>query len=76
MTIHQDVRLYIAGLSDGESLRYALDADRYAWLQVLDGSVRLNGELLSAGDGASIRDERELAVQAEEETEVLLFDLN
>lgn len=76
MTIHQDVRLFIAGLSERDSLNYALAADRHAWLQVLRGSVRLNGTSLSAGDGASLSEKRELTVLAEEDAEVLLFDLN
>ena len=48
---------------------------RHAWLQVVKGAVTLNGERLGAGDGAAVSDEESLTVRADEESEVLLFDL-
>jgi hypothetical protein len=37
--------------------------------------VELNGRELKAGDGAAISNESELAVKAQEPSEVLVFDL-
>jgi hypothetical protein len=37
--------------------------------------VQLNGERLAAGDGARISGEDEIAIEAAEPSEVLLFDL-
>jgi quercetin 2,3-dioxygenase len=75
LTIRQDARLYLGSLDQGRELRYALQADRHAWLQVLRGSVEFNGFALSAGDGAAVSEETSLAVRAQTPSEVLLFDL-
>ena len=73
--VHQDVDLYSAILSGGEAVRHALGDGRHAWVQVARGDVRLNGTVLSAGDGAAVTDEPELRLTAATDTEVLLFDL-
>jgi redox-sensitive bicupin YhaK (pirin superfamily) len=46
-------------------------------VQVARGSVSLNGQSLSAGDGAAISNEAklELAANGSESAEILLFDL-
>ena len=74
VTINQDARLYVSLLSPKQEVTHDLLEGRYAWLQVAKGSVELNGKLLKQGDGAST-DERKLTVVAEEDAEILLFDL-
>lgn len=71
--IHQDVKLYSAIL-DGETIRHSIAPARHGWVQVARGSAAVNGQVLHAGDGAAIIDERELEI-AGEEGEILLFDL-
>jgi quercetin 2,3-dioxygenase len=75
LTIHQDANLYIARLDKGAKAGHKLATDRYAWIQVAKGSVKLNGQQLEAGDGAAISSEAEVQVEAAEPSEVLLFDL-
>ena len=75
LVIHQDVRLYDAHLSPGEEVSYTLGEGRHAWLQVVSGSVSVNGTALGAGDGAAVSEETALSVSAESESEFLLFDL-
>ena len=75
MTIHQDARLYLASLLPGESVAQQIVPGRTAWLQVLQGSVKLLGNDLSTGDGAATTDENTVAVQATVPSEVLFFDL-
>ncbi|MET0646809.1 MAG: pirin family protein [Pyrinomonadaceae bacterium] len=75
VTLYQDVRLYDALLAAGEEVTHNLAHGRHAWLQVVKGAVTLNGERLGAGDGAAVSDEESLTVRADEESEVLLFDL-
>jgi redox-sensitive bicupin YhaK (pirin superfamily) len=75
VTIRQDANLYIARLDKGADARHSIAAGRHAWLQVARGSVKLNGTVLKAGDGAAISDESEIRVEAREPSEVLLFDL-
>jgi len=75
LTIHQDARLYLAGLAPGDEVTHALSPGRAAWLQVLRGSVNVFGNDLSTGDGVAITDEKAVAVRAIAPSEVLLFDL-
>ncbi len=75
LVIHQDVKLYDARLSEGQEVTHALGEGRHAWLQVVRGSVSVNGTALGAGDGAAISEETALRVSAESESEFLLFDL-
>jgi redox-sensitive bicupin YhaK (pirin superfamily) len=75
LVIHQDVRLYDAHLSPGQEVSYTLGEGRHAWLQVVSGSVSINGTALGAGDGAAVSEETTLRVSAESESEFLLFDL-
>jgi redox-sensitive bicupin YhaK (pirin superfamily) len=77
VTINQDVSLYASVLKNGDDVAYELTDGRHAWVQLIAGSLDLNGETLNAGDGAAISEERSLTMTAiEDKTEFLLFDLN
>jgi len=75
VTIHQDATLAVAMLEAGQSASHRLAGERHVWLQIARGAVRLDGERLSAGDGAAVSGVQELAIAAEEPAEALLFDL-
>jgi quercetin 2,3-dioxygenase len=75
VTIHQDARLFAAALNPGATVEHTLAPGRHAWLQIVKGSVELNGEQLRAGDGAAVSDESRLAIVSTGGAELLLFDL-
>ena len=75
LKIHQDAKIYLATLEPDRTVEHNFGLDRYGWLQVLRGSVRLNDHTLHAGDGASITDERMITIQGVDAAEVMLFDL-
>jgi redox-sensitive bicupin YhaK (pirin superfamily) len=75
ITIHQDVDVYSAVLSDGDHVSLPLRAGRHAWVQTVRGAVRVQGTVLAAGDGAAVTDESAIDVDAEIAAELLLFDL-
>jgi quercetin 2,3-dioxygenase len=75
LTIHQDADLSLATLEAGEQVAHELAPGRHAWLQVLRGTVALNGNPLEAGDGAAVSEVTALTVRAEQASEILLFDL-
>ena len=75
VTIHQDAKVYATLLEPGQELTYQLDPDRYAWVQVAQGAVTLNGQALQQGDAAAVNEEDKLTIAAQEAAEVLLFDL-
>jgi hypothetical protein len=75
VTVHQNLDLYATLLASGAATELALRPGRHAWVQVVRGQVRANGEQLTAGDGAALSDERAVRIEAEAEAELLLFDL-
>ena len=75
LRIHQDARVYLATLETNQEVRHELPPGRYAWLQVLLGSVILHGHMLATSDGAAVSDETSLLIRANEPAEVMLFDL-
>lgn len=77
ITINQDVSLYASILSKDETVSHELKVSRHAWIQLISGSLEVNGERLERGDGAAISDESKLAITAlADNSEFLLFDLN
>ena len=74
--INQDVRLYASIMKSGEELKYELAGTRHAWIQLVSGSLNVNGETLNAGDGAAVSEETELTFKSlDDGSEFLLFDL-
>lgn len=74
-TIGQDARLWASVLPPGELLNHTLRSDRLAYVHVVRGRLALNGQKLQSGDGAKIAAESSLEFLADEESEILLFDL-
>ncbi|MEX0939529.1 MAG: pirin family protein [Pirellulales bacterium] len=75
LTIHQDACVYLALLDPGMSIEHESAPSRHAWLQVLRGSVNLNGVQLDTSDGAAVSDEPRLQIQAVRPAHIMLFDL-
>ena len=75
LAIHQDADLWLGRLPAGDPVTHRLSPDRHAWLHVAEGSIRLNGERLTAGDAAAITSPEDLVITSETATQVLLFDL-
>jgi len=73
--IIQDAKVLLGSIEPGKPLLYPLKPDRHGWIQVVAGSVRLNGQLLETSDGAAMSDEQELRIEALEPSQFLLFDL-
>lgn len=75
LAVNQDARVY-AGLFDGaESATLDVGVDRHVYVHVARGNLTVNGERLSEGDGARIREPKELRFADGEQAEVLVFDL-
>ena len=73
--IHQDADVYVARLEPGERLERELDPQRRAYIHVIRGEVRVNGERLAGGDAIKLARETKLALDEGREAEVLYFDL-
>jgi redox-sensitive bicupin YhaK (pirin superfamily) len=75
IVIHQDAELFAAILNEGEQTTHSFAKGRNGWVQVIRGSVEVNGRRLEAGDGAALQDEAALNVTARDASEILVFDL-
>jgi redox-sensitive bicupin YhaK (pirin superfamily) len=75
LLIHQDARVYLSTLDSNQEVKHELGPSRHAWLQILRGSVELNGHSLATSDGAAISDEAALSIRAREPSEIMFFDL-
>ncbi|SDM96063.1 pirin family protein [Vreelandella arcis] len=73
VSINQDVNLYAGLFSPDEQV--AAPPSRYGWLHVVNGTMEVNGETLSAGDAAAFTPEETINLTGKEAGEVLLFDL-
>lgn len=75
LTIHQDVDLFIARLKAGHDLSYATVKDRQLWMHVARGRVRVEDDVLEAGDAIAWTDSTGFALHADSDAELLLFDM-
>ena len=73
--VHQDVSLFASVLPAGQEVEHTMDQQRHAWLQVARGAVEVNGEKADQGDGVIAAGESSLRIRAQQDAEVLLFDL-
>ncbi|MCS6899373.1 MAG: pirin family protein [Myxococcales bacterium] len=76
ITVHQDMNLYATVLDLGDTVEQPIRPGRHAWVQVAWGEVVLNGQRLTAGDGAALSDEPWVRLEGQPGGgEVLVFDL-
>lgn len=73
--IGTDARIYGARPKAGTEYDVALEADRGAWLQVVNGELDVNGHALKKGDGLAAEEEDSLRIKATADAEFILFDL-
>jgi redox-sensitive bicupin YhaK (pirin superfamily) len=74
LPIRTNARVLGATLKAGETVDYALGADRNAYVVPATGLVEVNGVRLEARDGAAIRQEAILSFKALEDSELVLVD--
>ena len=75
LTIHQDVELYASVLEAGHEVSLDGVGTRRVFVQVVSGSIEVNGDRLGAGDGARIRDSETVRIAAQADAEFLVFNL-
>jgi hypothetical protein len=75
LTIAQDVRISRRTQMGNSSIENRIKDSRGHWIQVISGSVRLDGVTLESGDGAAIDEMGSYRLDVVKETDLLLFDL-
>ena len=74
LKIRQDADMYATLLNGSDSITHHVKPGRQVWLHVARGSVQLNGQNLSAGDGAAVTDEN-ITLSQGHDADMLLFDM-
>jgi quercetin 2,3-dioxygenase len=75
LSIHQDADVSVARLAKSGELEYEFGAGRAGWVQLIEGELAVNGEKLTAGDGAAIGDEKLVRLKSGDGAHFLFFDL-
>lgn len=75
VTIHTDALVYAGSFAKAESAELSLAPGRHAWVHVARGALSVNGQTLSAGDGAALSEEPAVRIEGLDAGEVLVFDL-
>ena len=76
IAINHDADVYLTKLNRGDAVKHSLQSQRHAWVQVAEGEVTLNGNVLKAGDAAALSDERSIELTGAQPSQVLVFDLD
>lgn len=74
ISIHQDVKLLATELPAGQSLDYAIGAQRQAYLVLAEGSGKANGITLSTRDALEITGES-LRIEADQNAHFVLLEM-
>jgi redox-sensitive bicupin YhaK (pirin superfamily) len=75
VTAHADARIYATLLDGAEKASLPLDPRRKAWVQLVRGTLSVNGVALQTGDAALLADEVLLTLDQATNAEALVFDL-
>jgi redox-sensitive bicupin YhaK (pirin superfamily) len=73
--IHQDAAVYVSSMDLGSKIDHDILPGRKAYLFVIDGGIKLNGDSLKTRDVARIENEGNLSILADQPTELILLDL-
>ncbi len=75
VSVHQDAWVYLSRLEQSKSVEHEFAPGFGAYLFLIEGGVSLNGERLTSGDGALIRDEKRLAIEALQPSELIMVEV-
>jgi len=80
LLIHQDACLYQLRLNTDKTVSFTIESGRTVYVHVISGSININENTLSEGDGAEIKPADVKAIEAItftgiEDSEALVFDL-
>jgi len=73
--VFQDTAVHAARLAPGQHVELPLRPGRAGWVQVARGDVRVDDTSLREGDGAAVTAQDRVAITADTEAEVLVFNL-
>ncbi|MFY8126587.1 MAG: pirin family protein [Hydrogenophaga sp.] len=75
VTIHADAALYAGLLDADQRAQVAIAPGRKAYVHLVRGALKVNGQALQTGDAAVMADETQIELSDAQGAEVLVFDL-
>jgi redox-sensitive bicupin YhaK (pirin superfamily) len=75
VSVHQDAWVYLSRLEEGKSVEHEFAPGFGAYFFLIEGEVSLNGERLTSGDAALIGDEKRLAIEALQPSELIMVEV-
>jgi len=75
LALNQDVDPYVSHPDAGQQVTFSTRDGGGIWVQVVKGSLKVNGEAVNTSDGAAIESEASLTIEATDDAEFILFDL-
>ena len=76
LPIGQDAEMRVANLDTGASVNVVVTANRHGYVQVVTGSIRVDGQALGEGDAFTVEGAADIRIEAAEASQVIWFDLN
>jgi redox-sensitive bicupin YhaK (pirin superfamily) len=73
--IETDARMFAGVFDAGSETRHEMREFTHAWVQVVRGEVRVNGERIVTGDGIALGDFDAIEFKFDADTELIVFEL-
>ncbi len=73
--INQDAEIYLGKFKEQKTLKFSAKLQKKIWIQMIAGKISVNGQDIETGDAAAIENETEILINAQKNSEFLLFDL-
>lgn len=76
LRIHQTARVSLGFLANGDDIAIPIRKDEGAWIQIVDGSIEVEGLSARAGDALGVEDQESIILRGVSDTRFVLFELN
>lgn len=73
--INQDAEIFLSDLDTGIKLNYEVKDKRGVYIQLVEGTLNVNGNKIEKGDALKISSEKNLELTAEKNAKIVLFDI-
>jgi len=73
--INQDVDIFLSDLDKGKEVKHEQKDNRGVYIQIIEGSVSIEGNILANGDAIEITESNQVIIAAEKKSKLILFDV-
>lgn len=75
LRINQEAKIYLGKFDRGYQGEMILSKGRKAWIQMIDGELEINGQIISGSDALAVTEISDLKIESSGAVEFLIFDL-